>query len=672
MNEQRIEDSTLFHDIQPHEAEAIQARLQPAHFAQNVHILERGQWHGRLYLIVSGYVSVFLPDHSSSSSATPAAHAADATNEQLLARLGPGECFGEMSLITGEPPTATVRAEQDVTLCSLSQADFLALIGTCPTLSRNINIILTHRLTRANQQLHTLSNTEILWLSLIEPPHSARAQSLSYHIATALAWCSHKRVLLLEMSGQDAATTPHFATHTHQIRPTLHECSIDTAQQAAHAVPTVDVNGNHFPALATLSVTQKEALPLNPGFLASLPDLAAHYDYVLLVTTAATPSQLLPAIASHSSRAIVLVSSATDVPDIPALPLKQPTSLFISHVPGKPTIGLQDGYATILKHPVTRLLPTDNSLLDQCWQSQQSLQHLAPRSELALAVQFVARHIAHQTLGIAFGGGGARGFAHLGVLERLLHYGIPLDYISACSSGIITPGMYLVGKSLVESEEIFLNIQRHLVQWTIPRTSIFSNKGMKHILENLCGDMCFEDLTTPFAMVAVDLTTHAGVILERGPLWQAALASVALPGIFPPVHIGNHILVDAGMHDPVPIRLVRQMGADILLASELGEQEPPALSNATSWIRESQAISNNGKKKRQEHPPYIVDVLLRSYDIALATVGMHSIREADIVFRPKLHHIPLRQFSEGRKFIAAGREAVELALPELRRRLPWV
>jgi NTE family protein len=353
----------------------------------------------------------------------------------------------------------------------------------------------------------------------------------------------------------------------------------------------------------------------------------------------------------------------------------------VSQVKEKPTIGLQDRYALTLQHPVTRLLPDDNALLEQCWQAQQPLHRIAPRAELTQAVQFVARHIAHQTLGIAFGGGGARGFAHLGVLERLLYHGIPLDYISACSSGIITPGMYLIGKSLAESEEIFLDIQRHLVQWRFPRTSIFSNKGMKHILEHLCGDMRFEDLTTPFAMVAVDLTTHAGVVLDRGPLWQAALASVALPGIFPPIRIGEHILVDAGMHDPVPIRLIRQMGADILLASELGEQEPLSLTSATPWIREAEAaaeaaqahgLMGKSKKPKKQRPPYIVDVLLRSYDVALATVGMHSIREADVIFRPRLHHVSLRQFSEGRKFVAAGRQAVEMELPELKKRLPWL
>ena len=188
------------------------------------------------------------------------------------------------------------------------------------------------------------------------------------------------------------------------------------------------------------------------------------------------------------------------------------------------------------------------------------------------------------------------------------------------------------------------------------------------MLRDYCGDIRFEDLTTPFAVVAIDLSKRAGVVLDRGLLWQAGLASVALPGIFPPVMIGEHILMDAGMHDPVPIRLVRKMGADILIASELGGQDPPSLESATPWLEESL----DGQQQKGHPSPHLVDILLRTYDLAMATIGMHSIREADVVIRPKLHRVSLRQFSEGRKFVAAGRDAVEQVLPALKKYLPWL
>jgi NTE family protein len=429
------------------------------------------------------------------------------------------------------------------------------------------------------------------------------------------------------------------------------------------------LEGQRYAALALLASDAQQVTELDSSIRAAIIDVASAYDYVLLITTANTPPALARSIAELSHHSLLVVSH-TMLHEAPSWLTANATAgaaVFVAHVPAHPTIGQQDDYAARLGHEVTRLLPDDMPVLAQCQDEGKTLLQLASAAELTQAVDFVARFIAHQTIGIAFGGGGARGFAHLGVLERLLQHGVPVDYIAACSSGIITPGMYLIGKSFAESEEIFLQIQRNIVRWRIPRTSIFSNSGLKRMLRELCGEVRFEDLTTPFAMVAVDLSSRAGVVLDRGLLWQAGLASTALPGIFPPVLVGKHILMDAGMHDPVPIRLLRKMGAHILIASELGGQEPPALESATPWLKEAQ----RGFLK-YPRSPHIVDLILRTYDLAMATIGMHSIREADVVIRPTLYRVSLRQFSEGRKFVAAGREAVEQSLPELRSHLPWL
>src|SRR5260370_2080981 len=128
-----IEASPLFRDMQPRERADVIARLQPVSFARGTRILERGTWHGQLYIVASGLVSVLLQeDH----------------NELAVAQLGPGACFGERSLITCEPPSTTIRADQDSSLWALPQADFLALIATSPTLLRTLNPILAQRLSR--------------------------------------------------------------------------------------------------------------------------------------------------------------------------------------------------------------------------------------------------------------------------------------------------------------------------------------------------------------------------------------------------------------------------------------------------------------------------------------------------------------------------------------------
>jgi NTE family protein len=660
----------LFRNLQPDETAAILARLRAAHFVRGTRIMQRGVWHGLLYIIASGQVSVLLQDESDKPSRPSQA---SETGTLAVARLGAGECFGEMSLITGEPPSATIRAEEDTHLWALPQADFLTLVGSCPSLLRNINTILSLRLARTNQQLLLTHAAERIWLPFLDDAASAIARSLLVHVASALAARSQKRVLLLECCDQQEAVGPRFATHPGQLRPSLAACARDQSLVQAHRTPPLTAGAPGYPALSALTEQAAPAGSDSPrdrqapvNLLAGLADLAPCYDYILLVTTPHTPPDLLHAVAQVCSRSFALVPAAlASTHPLPALPTT-PTALFVTHVPEPPTIGQQDRYASLLGAPVTRLLPADLPLLEHCWQQQAPLGEIARDAALTHAVDFLARSIAHQTVGIAFGGGGARGFAHLGVLESLLSHGVPLDYIAACSSGIIAPGMYLLGKSFVESEAIFLHIQRQIVRWHLPRTSLFSNTGLKQLLRSLCGDMRFEDLSTPFAMVAVDLATRAGVVLDRGPLWQASLASVSLPGIFPPVTVGEHLLMDAGMHDPVPLRLVRTMGADILLASELGGQEPPSLQSATPWLAEP-ALSRNPIRS-----PHIIDLLLRSYDLAMATIGMHSIREADVVIRPSLHRISLRQFSEGRKFVTSGREAAEQSLPSLRQFLPWI
>ena len=145
-----------FTTLQPDETTNILAQLQPATFESGTRILESGIWHGLLYIIASGTVSVFLQE--------------DSGNGARIAQLGPGECFGEMSLITGEPPSATVRADEDISVWALPEADFLTLIRTCPTLLQNINAILSRRLARTNRQILSHVAAEKIWFSLVDNP----------------------------------------------------------------------------------------------------------------------------------------------------------------------------------------------------------------------------------------------------------------------------------------------------------------------------------------------------------------------------------------------------------------------------------------------------------------------------------------------------------------------
>src|SRR3989442_5253248 len=350
-----IESSALLRNLQSHETANILARLQPVSYERGARILERGVWHGQLYIIASGQVSVLLQE--------------EAGEGTRIAQLGPGECFGEMSLITGEPPSATVHADQDTTLWALPQADFLTLIGSCPTLLQNINAILSLRLARTNRQILSHHAAERVWLSLLDNPAMPLERSLAYHIADALATRSQKRVLMLELCGQDQAIGSHFATLSEQVRPTLLECAHEHSLYQAHRAPTVKPGGQHYPALAALTATSEQVNTLeNSTLVTSLIDLAGLYDYLLLVTTQATPYAVVQAIAEQCTRVMIIVSTSEIAHFI--VPAKRvntndlASSLFVAHISEPTTIGVQDRYMAQLGRAVTHLLPAAMSLLE--------------------------------------------------------------------------------------------------------------------------------------------------------------------------------------------------------------------------------------------------------------------------------------------------------------------
>jgi CRP-like cAMP-binding protein len=233
-----IASSLLFRDVGPQEFLTMAARFQTVRYPQNTNIIERGVWHGYLYIIVSGSVNVLFQEGNNSSSP-----------EIVLATLQPGECFGEMSLITGESPEATVRTGQDTVLWSLSHLDFMFLTAAHPILLHNMNQILAIRLARTNQQVYSTRNSECVWLDLL-PSGGADAlmqRSLAFHIAHALAERSHKRVCLLEMCDREQAVGPRFATHPDRCAQTwLRVLSRTASYKGIGPLPPAQV-GSIFP-----------------------------------------------------------------------------------------------------------------------------------------------------------------------------------------------------------------------------------------------------------------------------------------------------------------------------------------------------------------------------------------------------------------------------------------
>ncbi len=170
-------------------------------------------------------------------------------------------------------------------------------------------------------------------------------------------------------------------------------------------------------------------------------------------------------------------------------------------------------------------------------------------------------------VGLVLGGGGAKGATHVGVLKVIEDVGVPIDYIAGTSIGSIVGGLYSVGYSVEQLDSLFRN-----EDWV----DLFATGSVLELLENMVGpndSIDFDQLPIPFRCVAYDLKEHKEVILRSGRLAQSMRASMAIPGAFKPVRTNGMLLVDGGVMNNLPVDVVRDMGADIVIAVDLQQKK---------------------------------------------------------------------------------------------------
>jgi NTE family protein len=265
-------------------------------------------------------------------------------------------------------------------------------------------------------------------------------------------------------------------------------------------------------------------------------------------------------------------------------------------------------------------------------------------------------------VGLALGGGAARGIAHIGVLEVLKKEGIPIDLIAGTSAGAIVGAAYAWDQNIdrMTQEALDANWKKMtpFIDPSIPRSGFIKGKKIRDLISTyIGGDIDFSDLTIPFACVATDIDTGEEVVINTGPVPEALRASISIPGIFTVVKHGERYVVDGGLTTPVPVEVVRRMGADFIIAVNVN----PDVSGRM------------GKAYRQRiemhKEPNLIQVMMQSFYITTYTMGRLAMEKADIVIEPDVAHIGASEFSKALELIQHGREAARKALPEIRRKL---
>jgi NTE family protein len=278
----------------------------------------------------------------------------------------------------------------------------------------------------------------------------------------------------------------------------------------------------------------------------------------------------------------------------------------------------------------------------------------------------VARLVTGQANGIVFSGGGARGFAHIGVVKALREAGIALDLVGGTSMGAIMGGGVALGWSIEEMTERFRRSfvdVNPLRDYTLPIFSLVTGRKVSTLLHREFGDVTIEDLPLPYFCVSSNLTTGHSDVHRRGTLWRWLRASVAIPGVLPPVMVNGEVLVDGGTMNNLPVDAMRELGRGPVIGCDVGgaraftadgqDMDVPAPWDLIGWLR------------KKHGRPNIFRILWRAGMVnSAATSNVHR-EKTDLLLQPPLAQVDMLNWQHFDRAIALGYEYTTRRLAEL-------
>ncbi len=276
--------------------------------------------------------------------------------------------------------------------------------------------------------------------------------------------------------------------------------------------------------------------------------------------------------------------------------------------------------------------------------------------------------IRRQTVGLALGGGGARGLAHIGVLKTLEAARIPVDFLAGTSIGGIIAAAYSAGLSVAELEIMALQMAKpsqmmRLLDVAPMRRGLLEGQRVREFLADKLGDITFDKLHIPLALVTVDFLRGVECQLTHGSVLEAAMATSAVPGVFPPVEIEGCMMVDGGLINNVPANAVKALGAEVVIAVDVAPIFPREISpDAAQTLHQLPAPF-----------PKLTGNLYQALLIMTAHTVRANLHEArpDLVIQPAMPDeiSILLGFTHASEAIAAGEQAAQRALPKIQQLL---
>ena len=511
--------------------------------------------------------------------------------------IGPGESVGEMALLTGEARSADVHAIRDSALARLSAEGFQRLAARHPALLTATARLLVRRL-RASEAAAPMGR-QVTSLALLPLDAGVPAERVAAGLTAALG----------------------------ALGPTLHLTS--QSFDRLTGVPGAAGLGPDAPRAARLT--------------AWLDEQEARHRFILFQADAA-PTPWTRRCLRHADQVLLLGLASGD----PAPGSVERAALPAERAPTGPRRVL------VLLHPDGRHLPANTA----AWLDARSCDgHHHVRLDTPGDFGRLARCLTGQAVGVALGGGAARGLAHLGVLRALAEAGVPVDMIAGTSMGAVVAAAHAMGMSyetaLEQGHTIFVKGRPHK-EYTLPILSLIRSRRLDRMLAAVYGDAQIEDLWLPCLCVSCDLTATDLRVHRRGLLWRAVRASSAVPGVFLPVIEGRSLLVDGGVLNNLPGDLLRRAGCAHVIVVEVNP--PTELTVDCAEFPSPWRALWDRLRRRPGGPrvPGIIEILSRTLVVTSDRQSREVKRDAALCLQPPLERFGWMQFESLREIAEAA------------------
>ncbi len=651
----------LFAGLSPEDLAKIAARLQPLSLPKGAALFREGDDPDAMYLLVAGQARRL---------------STRAGTESVVAFLGRGDVAGETGLLTGNPRTSTVRLDSTSEILKLPRKDFEAILREHPTILLHLSRTLAARLiAQTSGPARPGMDARLI---VLDPalPRVDRAL-LGWALGREMSVQTRKKVLLVDLSvdpgsiARAAGLAPRSVGEEELRSANLRDPGAIGGLSQEHP------DGPRILSVSPAALGGRMFGSLYPFLNA----LRGGYDFAVVVLPGGERGDVERAALSEADRVLMAGCDAmrpqfrhmeTEVPALAPEPSRV-LRLWIGD--------LEPEDAPLLIGAERVFIPWSESITAAFAASGKAYEALAAEKKALPAVSRLARRLGGIRVGLALGTGAALGHATIGVLKVLKREGVPVDVIAGTSMGSLIAGCYAAGYEPEEIEQLAVRIDKSWVYenlfWdlTVLRSGIFQGETLLRFIRTYLGSREFADMDIPFACVAADIETGEEVVLKSGRVAEAIRASCGLPIIFVPMKLNGRYLVDGGLVNPVPTRVLSDLGADIMLAVHLtmpaGERPHHAkpnkllLQQAVTFETLRQVATPQLLKN-----PHIVDVFFNmiytmEYEVATSRQEM-----AHVVMHPDLKGFSWTELHRAREIISAGERAAEEALPRIKALIP--